>query len=140
MNFGDLMQMVDPVKWVDDAVTMGANGESVLLLWDSTVHTGAEVERLLRSFGVACYGRKYPMSDDPTAGCHVRTAQAKYADGLMRGAGFAVLSRQLSPPIRPARQWGVPAKAQGLGGVVGDLMGVMDVVDRRNRQRRKERY
>jgi len=126
MNVNDLMQMIDPVKWIDDAATSAANGEGVLLTWDSTVHTGAEVERLLRSYGVAVYGRKYPLSDDPTAGCHVRKAQAKYADGLLRGHGIAVLSPQLSPPIRPRHRWGVDAKPQGFGGIVGDMMGVMD--------------
>jgi hypothetical protein len=126
MNFNDLLQMIDPVKWADDAVTGAANGEGVLLTWDSTTHTGADVERLLRSYGVACYGRKYPLSDDPTAGCHVRKAQAKYADGLLRGHGVAVLSPQLSAPIRPRHRWGVDAKPQGFGGIVGDMMGVMD--------------
>lgn len=46
MNFNDIMQAFDPVKWVDDAVTMSANGGGVLLTWDSTVHTGAEVAEL----------------------------------------------------------------------------------------------
>lgn len=126
MNINDLMQMIDPVKWIDDAVTMSANGGGVLLQWDANVHTGAEVERLLRSYGVACYGRQYPTSDNPTAGCHVRQAQAKFADGLLRGYGIAVLSPQLSPPIRPRHRWGVDAKPQGFGGIVGDMMGVMD--------------
>lgn len=126
MNVDDLMQMFDPIKWVDDAATMGMNGDSVLLTWDAKVHTGAEVERLLRSYGVACYGRKYPLSDDPTAGCHVRAAQAKFADGLLRGNGIAVLSPVLSAPIRPQYRWGVDAKPQGFGGIVGDAMGVME--------------
>lgn len=127
MNLDDLMQMIDPVKWIDDAVTMSANGDSVLLLWNSNAHTGAQVERLLRSYGVAVYGRRYPTSDDPVAGCHVRKAQAKFADGLLRGHGVVVLSPQLSPPIRPRWRWGVDAKPQGFGGVVGDLLfGVMD--------------
>lgn len=123
---GDLLQMFDPIKWVDDAYTTGRNGRGVLLEWDSNAHTGAEVESLLRSYGVAVYARKYRTSGDPTVGCHVRQAQAKFADGLLRGHGVAVLSPQLSPPIRPQHRWGVDAKAQGFAGIVGDMVGVMD--------------
>ena len=122
---GDLLQMFDPIKWVDDALTTGANGRGVLIEWDSNAHTGAEVESLLRSYGVAVYARKYRTSNDPAIGCHVREAQAAFADGLLRGHGVAVLSPVLSPPIQPKHRWGVPAKPQGFGGVVGDMMGVM---------------
>lgn len=136
------LQWLDPIKWIDDLYTTSRNGRGVLIEWDANVHTGAEVEAFLRSWGIKCYGRKYPAGG--VAGCHVRTAQAKFADGLLRGAGFAVLSRPLSKPITPRTQWGVPAKAQGFGGLVGDALGVMDSVNRRNRERRrrerKERY
>lgn len=136
------LQWLDPIKWIDDLYTTSRNGRGVLIEWDSNCHTGAEVESFLRSYGVKCYARRYPSNG--VAGCHVRTAQAKFADGLLRGAGFAVLSKQLSKPITPRTQWGVPAKAQGFGGLVGDALGVMDSVNRRNRERRrrerKERY
>lgn len=129
------LQWLDPIKWIDDAFTTAANGRGVLLQWDSRAHTGAEVEAFLRSYGVKVYARRYPANG--VAGCHVRREQAKYADGLLRGAGFAVLSKPLSKPISPRSQWGVPARAQGFGGIVGDLFGVMDVVNYRNRQRRR---
>lgn len=119
----DLIQSIDPLKWLDDAYTMGRNGRGVLLEWDATSNCGAEVESLLRTFGVKVYGRKYPTKRQPISGCHVPAAQAKYADGLLRGHGIAVVSPTLSKPIRPATSWGVPAKAQGLGGIVADLLG-----------------
>lgn len=131
------LQWLDPIKWLDDLYTTSRNGRGVLIEWDSNCHTGAEVEAFLRSWGIKCYGRKYPAGG--VAGCHVRNAQAKFADGLLRGAGFAVLSKPLSKPITPRSSWGVPAKAQGFGGIVGDLFGVMDVVNYRNRQRRRGR-
>ena len=132
-----LLYWLDPIKWIDDIYTIARNGRGVLIQWDSTVHTGAEVEAFLRSYGIKCYSRQYPAGG--IAGCHVRTDQAKWADGLLRGAGFAVLSKQLSKPISPRSQWGVPARAQGFGGMVGDLFGVMDTVNRRNRQRKQRR-
>lgn len=138
----NLWAWLDPIKMIDDLYTTSRNGRGVLIEWDANVHTGAEVESFLRSYGVACYARKYPAGG--VAGCHVRKRQAAFADGLLRGAGFAVLSKQLSKPITPRTQWGVPAKAQGFGGLVGDALGVMDSVNRRNRERRrrerKERY
>lgn len=129
------LEWLDPIKWIDDIYTTSRNGRGVLLQWDSRAHTGAEVEAFLRSYGVKCYARRYPSNG--VAGCHVRSEQAQYADGLLRGAGFAVLSKQLSPPISPRSQWGVPAKPQGFGGIVGDAMGIMEGVNRRNHQRRR---
>lgn len=130
------MMWFDPIKWLDDLYTIARNGRGVLLTWDSQAHTGAEVEAFLRSWGIRCYARQYPSNG--VAGCHVRSRQAVFADGLLRGHGFVVLSPQLSKPITPSSQWGVPAKATGFGGVVGDALGVMDGVNRRNRERRKE--
>lgn len=128
---------MDLLKWLDDLYTTARNGRGVLLEWDADAHTGAEVEHLLRSYGVRTYARRYPSKRRRVAGVHVRTAQAKFADGLLRGYGIAVVSRQLSEPITPARRWGVPAPAQGLHGHIGDAMGVMR---RPIRQLRKERY
>ena len=132
----DLLQWFDPIKWLDDLYTTARNGRGVLITWDANCHTGAEVEAFLRSWGIRVYGRKYRTSTDPTCGCHVRKRQAAFADGLLRGHGYAVLSPPLSKPIRPNRQWGVSAPSQGLGSMVGDLFGVMDGVNRRRRQRR----
>lgn len=133
----DFLRWFDPLKWIDDIYTTSRNGRGTLITWDATINGGAEVERLLRTYGVRVYGRTYPTRKNPVSGCHVRDSQAKFADGLLRGHGIAVLSKQLSKPIKPTRQWGAPAPAQGLGGMVGDVMGVMDGVKRKPR---KERY
>lgn len=130
----DFIQSIDPIKWIDDAYTTSRNGSGVLLEWNATSTTGAEVETLLRTYGVKVYARKYPKRSDKIAGCHVRSEQAAYADGLLRGHGIPVVSRQLSKPIKPSTSWGVPAKAQGLAGALGDAMGVSP------RKQRKDRY
>lgn len=133
----DFLHWLDPLKWIDDTYTAIRNGRGVLITWDATSTTGAEVEALLRAYGVRVYGRRYPTRTNPVAGCHVRSKQAKFADGLLRGHGIAVLSKPLSKPIKPLRQWGAPAPAQGLGGLVGDALGIMN--DTKHKQRR-ERY
>lgn len=135
MNFSDVIQSFDPIKWIEDCYTISRNGRGVLLLWDACEHTGVEVENFLRAHGVIVYARKYHTSDDPTAGCHVRTSQAKFADGLLRGHNFAMLSPQLSAPIRVSRPWGAPARAQGLTGRLID-----EQRPQRRRRERKERY
>jgi len=132
----DFLKWFDLIKFVDDIYTTSRNGRGVLLEWDATINSGAEVEQLLRSYGVKVYGRKYPTRSEPISGCHVRKSQAKFADGLLRGAGIAVLSERLSKPIKPKESWGAPAPAQGLGGLVGDAMGVMDGVKRKQRKGR----
>lgn len=134
-NLLDFIQSIDPIKWIDDAYTTSRNGRGVLLEWSAASTTGADVETLLRTFGVKVYARKYPTRREKIAGCHVPEAQAAYADGLLRGHGIAVVSPQLSKPIRPSTSWGVPAKAQGLAGALGDAMGVKPT-----RKERKERY
>lgn len=129
----DFIQSIDPIKWIDDAYTTSRNGRGVLLEWDATSTTGAQVETLLRTFGVKVYARKYPNRTEKIAGCHVPAAQAAFADGLLRGHSIPVVSPPLSKAIRPASAWGVPAKAQGLAGALGDAMGAKPT-------NRKERY
>lgn len=120
----DLITWFDPLKWIDDAYTIGRNGRGVLLEWHAASVTGAQVEGLLRRYGIKVYARKYPNKRDKIAGCRVPSAQAKFADGILRGAGIPVMSRKLSEPIKPRTEWGVTAKAQGIAGMLGDLWGV----------------
>lgn len=116
----DFLEYFDLIKWLDDLFCTAKNGRGVLLEWSATSVAGSDVEALLRRYGVKVYARRY--AKDGTAGCHVRTAQAKYADGLLRGYGVPVLSKQLSKPIRPRRAWGVPATAQGIAGAINQSM------------------
>lgn len=114
------LRWFDPLKWADDAVQLAKHGDSVLLTFQTdTSWAPVDVEHLLRSFGVKVYARQY-QDDEGHAGLHVRAAQAKFADGLLRGHGVNVTSRQLSRPIRPSSSWGAPAPAQGLAGAVID--------------------
>ncbi len=124
--------VVDPGKLIEDLYTRSKNG-GVLLEWDAGATDGApsDIEALLRSYGVKVYARQYPRKHGGVAGCHVRRAQAKYADGILRGHGVPVLSKQLSKPIRPRRRWGVMAKSQGFAGWMNDaLFGGEDEVRR----------
>ena len=125
--------VVDPGKLIDDLYTRFRNGGGVLLEWDAQATDGApsDVEALLRSYGVRVFARQYPRKHGGVAGCHVRRAQAKYADGILRGHGVPVLSKQLSRPIRPRRRWGVMAKSSGFAGWMNDaIFGGADEVQR----------
>lgn len=67
------------------------------------------------------------MADSPgRRWCMVRRQQATWAVGLLLGAGWAVFEGPVAPAIRPRTTWGVPARPQGLAGLVGAviLMGV----------------
>lgn len=131
------LQWLDPLKWIDDAVQLAKHGGGVLLTFQTdTTWAPVDVERLLRRFGVSVYARQY-QDGDGHAGLHVRHAQAKFADGLLRGHGVDVTSPVLSKPVRPSTAWGVPAKAQGLGGIVIDAMG--GAPESRRRERRPAR-
>ncbi len=47
--------------------------------------------------------------------------QARYAVGLLKGAGYPVFEGPPSPPIRPRTNWGAPAPGQGLNGIMEAL-------------------
>jgi hypothetical protein len=129
----------DPLKWIDDLLCTLHNGGGVLLTFQiDTTWSGEDVERLLRTYGVKVYARVY-ADDDGHAGLHVRHAQAKYADGLLRGHGVNVTSPVLSKPIRPSTSWGAPAKAQGLAGMLLDDLQPAPRRERRTRNRRGTR-
>jgi hypothetical protein len=112
-------------------------GRGALLTWPRGAHTGAQVESFLRSYGVRILDRK--VSGDEH-GVWVSDKQAKYADGLLRGAGFAITSAPLSKPIAPRHRWGRAAKSVGIVGAIGDMWGVGDMAEDLARQNaRKER-
>ena len=132
------LRYFDPLKWIDDAVQLAKHGDNVLLTFQTdSSWAPVDVERLLRTYGVKVFARQYE-DDEGHAGLHVRAAQAKFADGLLRGHGVNVTSRQLSRPIRPSTSWGAPAPAQGLAGAVIDAMS-RPLPTRRRRQRRTRR-
>ncbi len=133
------LRYFDPLKWIDDAVQLAKHGGGVLLTFQTdSSWAPVDVERLLRRYGVKVFARVY-QDDEGHAGLHVRHAQAKFADGLLRGHGVNVTSPQLSKPVRPSRDWGAPTRGQGLGGLVVDAMDGGLPGRRRERRQRRER-
>lgn len=116
---------IDPIKWIDDFLCSARNGPGVRIEWLAVGPDGATVENFLRERGIRVWGRKYAFNGPgDTYAVTVRAAQAKIADGLLRGWGVPVVSPQLSRPVTFGRVWGVPAPAQGFGGLVlGGLTG-----------------
>ena len=118
-------------------------GRGALLTWNLDTHTGAQVEAFLRSYGVRILDRKMGGQE---VGVWVSVAQAKYADGLLRGGGFLLTSAPLSKPIAPRQRWGTAAKTTSVIGMIGDLFGVGRMADDMARhdnaqpQQRRERY
>jgi hypothetical protein len=58
--------------------------------------TGAHVERILRRYGIPCYGRWVAPDDDERA-CLVPYVQAKWAEDLLCRAGVPLTCRLLDP-------------------------------------------
>ena len=125
---------IDPIKWIDDMLASAVNGRGVRIEWIGGL-PGAEGELLLRSYGVRCWRRAYDHEREERFGVHVRPSQAKFAAGLLGGAGCAVVVGPRVAPIRPASAWGVAAPAQGLSGLLVDFLG--GGVRFRNRQDRR---
>ena len=110
---------IDPIKWIDDLLCSARNGPGVRIEWLAVGPDGAAVENFLRERGIRVWGRKYAFGGPgDTYAVTVRAAQAEIADGLLRGWGVPVVSPQLSRPVTFGRVWGVPAPAQGLGGLL----------------------
>ena len=136
--FGDF----DPIKWIDDAFAGARHGNTTLIIWAPDGPNGPTVENYLRSMGVYVVKRQYsPEGSGQDFGVHVRTKQAKYADGLMRGKSWPVTSPALSGPIAPRTTWGKPVGAVGLlGGVAEGLFGGPSVtLPTKSRRRRRRR-
>lgn len=133
-----MLARIDPIKWVDDLFCSARNGRGVRLEWIG--RDGWDGEQLLRSYGVRVWARGYDYENEQRYSLTVRAAQAKFADGLLRGAGFAVVSPQLSPPITPRSSWGVPAAPQGLAGWLQEIaIGGVSVRASRRRATRSTR-
>lgn len=118
---------IDPVKWIDDILAIGQNGTGVKLTWlAGTAWRGAEVERILRRYGVRVYARQYTTPDNKRDyGVTVRAKQADWADYLLRKAGVPVSSPErnvvaVTGAMPQAK--GTPAKPVGFGGLVVSIL------------------
>lgn len=130
--------MIDPIKWVDDLFCSARNGRGTRIEWIGAA--GFDGELLLRRYGIRVWGRGYDHDGENRFSVHVRPAQAKFAAGLLAGAGCAILEGPSSAPIRPASAWGAPAPAQGLAGALVDMMsGGLRAERRAARRNRRQR-
>jgi len=134
----ELLQLLDVAGWIDK-IRRGGKGHKIT--WQRELHNGTEVEAFLRSYGVRIIDRQL-ATKRREPGVYVSDKQAKYADGLLRGAGFAITSVQLSPPIAPRHRWGSAAKDDTAGGLYANIFGVGALADelaRSNARPRRER-
>ena len=70
---------IDPVKWLDDLLSSLHHGRGVMLTWPRTAATGAQVEMMLRKYGIRVYARQYTNNSDRPYGVTVRKEQAEWA-------------------------------------------------------------
>lgn len=112
----------DVLKFVDDFYCSIKNGGGVRIEWEYPGPDGAETEIFLRAHGVRVWGRKYPKNKQDTWGVTVRKQQAKMADGLLRGRKYPVTTKKLAKGWAPQSTWGVPAKAQGMAGMLVEAL------------------
>jgi hypothetical protein len=123
----------NPILLLDELLCTAANGGGVRIGWYAPEALSGV--KLLRAHGVRCWGGAYARKPD-RRWVTVRPAQAKWAAGLLRGAGYVVFEGPDADPIAPRTNWGAPAPGQGLNGIVESaLTGVS-----RRRSSRKERY
>ena len=135
----------NPILLLDDLLCTLANGGGVRIGW----YAGAAwpAIRLLRQHGVRCWGGDMATNPD-RRWVMVRPAQAKWAAGLLMGAGYAVFEGPTDArPIQPRTNWGAPAPGQGLNGVMEAVFLSGYRRERRDRREarqakreRKERY
>lgn len=128
---------LNPILLLDDLLCTAANGgRGVRIGWLADSATAGV--QLLQAHGVRSWG--YDMARNPDRRyCLVRPAQAAWAVGLLKGAGFGVVAGPDAPAVAPRSSWGVPAPGVGLGGLVASLLGVSVRAARRREARSTRR-
>lgn len=89
--------------------------------WHPDGRTGAQIEYILREYGIPCRGRKLQSGD----GLAVPDAQAKWAEYILLSAGVALTSPLLTDgrmPVNMPRPWGVASKRVDFVGRVVDWL------------------
>lgn len=109
---------LNPILLIDELIATSANGGGVRIGWYADA--AAPAIRLLTQHGIKTWG--FRMATNPNRRwCKVRHAQARWAVGLLKGAGYTVIDGPDSPPIQPRTTWGVPARPQGFAGLIASL-------------------
>lgn len=131
----------NPVLLLDELLCTAMNGGGVRIGWYAPEALSGV--KLLRAHGIRCWGGDWKRNPDRRWAV-VRPAQAKWAVGLLMGAGYVVFEGPAAHPIAPRTTWGAPAPGQGLNGIIeAALTGDLRRQARRQRQakrERKERY
>lgn len=123
----------DVLKMVDDAAAVSRYGRGVRLTWTrGQGFSGADVERLLRRYGVRVFARQYATKAGDDFGVTVTRGQARWAEFVLRRAGVPLTSPLLDESNRNVRAgrgmmraWreDKPQKPVGLAGRLLDWMG-----------------
>lgn len=109
---------LNPILLLDDLLCTAANGGGVRIGWMAgAAWPGVE---LLRAHGVRVWAADMARNPD-RRWCMVRRAQARWAVGLLKGAGAVVIEGPDAAPVAPRSNWGVIAPGQGLAGFAHDI-------------------
>ena len=136
MSISELFKVLIPdvLKAADDAIAVSRYGRGVHFRWGHG-WSGADVETLLRQHGIRVYARRYATKDGDELGVTVTTAQARWAERVLRGEGVPLTSplydesnRHVQVGQRVRRKWadrrgGKGAKPVGLAGRLLDWLG-----------------
>lgn len=138
MSISELFKVLIPdvLKAADDAIAVSRYGRGVHFRWErGHGWSGADVETLLRQHGIRVYARRYATKDGDELGVTVTTAQARWAERVLRGEGVPLTSplydesnRHVQVGQRVRRKWadrrgGKGAKPVGLAGRLLDWLG-----------------
>jgi len=119
----------DPLKMIDDMIASATQpgGHKITWFW-STGHSGAEIEKFLRSYGVRVWRRQYEERNGDVSiyGLTVRKSQAKWACTLLLTYNVAIRSGRVkgarAMASLPRTSWNSIAPAVGLGGIVSEMI------------------
>lgn len=135
MSITELFNLLVPdvFKGIDDAAAVARYGRGVRLTWErGHGFSGADVERLLRRYGVRVYARQYATKDGDDYGVTVTTGQGRWAENILRRAGVPLTSPLIDESNRNVqagrgmpREWrkDKPQKPVGLAGRLLDWLG-----------------
>lgn len=114
-----LRKLPDPIKDLDDLIAVLSHGLGRRLIWTyGSTWNGARVEKLLNTYGIRTYARKYAYKDGDFWGLRVQAKQGDWAEYIALGAGVPLIGKDLDRRDHdlPASSWGVPSRPVGMFG------------------------
>ena len=110
---------MDIISPIEEVIVEMCIGPGHAIRW--TGHVGADVEQLLRTYGIRVYGRRVNTKVKPWEyRCKVTKAQRRWAEYVMMKSGYNITSPVLKvyPPGPIKSNWGVDTKPIGLSGMI----------------------